>query len=153
MPKNEFWKARTSVGRERLFKTPKDLSTACYEYLQWNSENPLFEMRPFAYQGHVVQDAVPLVRAMTIHGLCTFIGINRKTWFEMRDTRSDLSDVIDDIEQIIYDQKFSAASANLLNANIIARDLGLTDKTDITSGGKQIVNEYHIHPVTTNKGK
>ena len=30
-------------------------------------------------------------------------------------------------------QKFTGASANMLNANIIARDLGLTDKKDLTS--------------------
>ena len=36
------------------------------------------------------------------------------------------------IKQIIRTQKFEGASAGFLNANIIARDLGLTDKQEIT---------------------
>ena len=37
------------------------------------------------------------------------------------------------VEQIIYNQKFAGATAGLMNPNIIARDLGLSDKTDHTS--------------------
>jgi len=36
-------------------------------------------------------------------------------------------------EEVIYNQKFAGAAAGLLNANIIARDLGLSDKKDINS--------------------
>ena len=36
------------------------------------------------------------------------------------------------MEEIIRQQKFEGAAANLLNANIIARDLGLADKAEIT---------------------
>ena len=48
--------------------------------------------------------------------------------------------VIDDIEKIIYRQKFEGAAAGLLNANIIARDLGLRDKQDVdhTSNGESL---------------
>ena len=34
---------------------------------------------------------------------------------------------------MIYEQKFTGAAAGLLNPNIIARDLGLADKTDHAS--------------------
>jgi len=40
------------------------------------------------------------------------------------------STVIADIEAVIKSQKFQGAAAGLLNANIIARDLGLADKSD-----------------------
>jgi hypothetical protein len=33
----------------------------------------------------------------------------------------------------MYEQKFSGAAAGLLNPNIIARDLGLADKSEIAS--------------------
>ena len=50
--------------------------------------------------------------------------------------------VIERIEQTVYSQKFEGAAAGLLNANIIARDLGLADrredKIDVTSGGESI---------------
>ena len=35
---------------------------------------------------------------------------------------------------VIRTQKFEGASAGLLNANIIARDLGLSDKTELEHG-------------------
>ena len=40
--------------------------------------------------------------------------------------------VIREAEEIIRRQKFEGASADLLNANIIARDLGLADKAEFT---------------------
>ncbi len=46
--------------------------------------------------------------------------------------------VITRIKETIFTQKFEGASADLLNANIIARDLGLADKKDITSDGDKI---------------
>ena len=44
----------------------------------------------------------------------------------------DFSKVIRDIKDIIEVQKFEGASAGLLNANIIARDLGLADTKQLT---------------------
>jgi hypothetical protein len=39
-------------------------------------------------------------------------------------------EVITRIDKYIYNQKFEGAAAGFLNPNIIARDLGLADKTD-----------------------
>jgi len=72
------------------------------------------------------------MRAMTIGGLCVFLDINRATWNVWREKRPDLYEVITRAEEIIYQQKFEGASADLLNSNIIARDLGLTDKKDLS---------------------
>lgn len=74
------------------------------------------------------------MRAMTIGGLCIFLDINRGTWNAWRAQEDDYSEVIARAEEIIYDQKFSGAAADLLNPNIIARDLGLRDKTDVDHG-------------------
>ena len=43
--------------------------------------------------------------------------------------------VIEKIESIIRSQKFEGAAADLLNANIIARDLGLKDSSETTHNG------------------
>jgi hypothetical protein len=83
-------------------------------------------MRAFAYQGEVTQEPVAKMRAMTITGLCLFLDITLETWRTYR-ARKDISEVVTRAEQIIYDQKFSGAAADLLNSNIIARDLGLKD--------------------------
>lgn len=129
---NQFWKARSKHGRNRLFASAELLWEACCEYFQWVEDNPLLEMKPFAYQGVVIQEPVAKMRAMTINGLCLFLDIDETTWRAWREV-DDFSMVVSKAEKIIYEQKFTGAAADLLNPNIIARDLGLADKKDIGS--------------------
>lgn len=72
------------------------------------------------------------MRAMTIDGLCLFLDIDVKTWANWR-SQEDFIPVVARAESVIKSQKFAGAAADLLNANIIARDLGLADKQDHTS--------------------
>lgn len=137
---NQFWKARTKHGRDKIFKSAGVLWKACQEYFEWNEENPLIEMKPFAYQGVVTQEPVPRMRAMTISGLCLFLDIDEDTWNLYRQ-REDFIGVITRAEKIIYNQKFQGASADMLNANIIARDLGLVDKKETKHDGSIAIGE------------
>jgi len=127
---NRFWEARSSHGAKPKFDNPDDLWEACVEYFEWNEDNPLMETKGFAFQGVVTKETFPKMRAMTIAGLCLFLDISRKTWDEWRSSRPDLSDIITRSEAVIFKQKFEGASADLLNGNIIARELGLADKQD-----------------------
>lgn len=133
LPGNRFWEARSSAGPKPKFADPESLWDACVEYFEWVEDNPLWEIKAFAYQGTVTQKPVPKMRAMTIGGMCLFLDISHDTWIEWRSSRPDLSEVIARAEAVIRDQKFGGAAADLLNANIIARDLGLADKSDHTS--------------------
>lgn len=128
---NQFWKARTKHGRDKLFASADALWEACCEYFQWVEDNPLWEMKVAQYQGEVVNMPVPKMRAMTIGGLCIFLDVSHETWIQWRKD-DDFSEVIKQSEAIIYNQKLTGAAADLLNANIIARDLGLADKKDVT---------------------
>lgn len=85
-------------------------------------------MKAFSYQGEVTQEPIAKMRAMTITGLTLFLDVTLETWRTYR-MREDLSEVVTRAEQIIYDQKFSGAATDLLNANIIARDLGLKEQS------------------------
>lgn len=127
---NQFWKARTKHGRDRLFADHHALWEACCEYFQWVEDNPLYESETVKYQGYASLIEVPKMRAMTLGGLCLFLDINRGTWNEWRKV-DDFSEVVTRVEEVIYSQKFAGAAADLLNANIIARDLGLADKTEV----------------------
>ena len=126
---NQFWKARTKHGRDKIFSDSDSLWEACCEYFQWVEDNPLFESKAFAYQGVVTQEQVAKMRAMTISGLCIFLDIDDDTW-DLYRKRDDFIGVTNRVESIIYHQKFQGAAADLLNANIISRDLGLADKTE-----------------------
>ena len=124
---NRFWEARSSHGRKPIFSSPEHLWEACCEYFEWNESNPLWETKSYQYQGMPVQDKIPKMRAMTKQGLVIFLDISMECW-ENYKKRDGFIGVTTRVEEIIYDQKFSGAAAEFLNANIIARDLGLADK-------------------------
>ena len=127
---NKFWQMRSSHGRKPIFATADDLETACIEYFEWVEANPLYSAEAFAYQGVVTIEPIAKMRAMTMSGLCIFLDIDRTTWADYA-AREDFIPVTTRAEEIIRTQKFEGASAGLLNANIIARDLGLADKSEV----------------------
>lgn len=127
---NRFWEARSSHGRNPKFESPEVLWEACCEYFTWVEEHPLWVMKAFSYQGEVTQEPIAKMRAMTLTGLCLFLDIADETWRRFR-ADEDFCGVTTRAEKVIYDQKFSGAAADLLNANIIARDLGLKEQSQV----------------------
>lgn len=138
---NQFWKLRSRHGRDKLFKTPELLWEAACEYFKWCDENPLMETKPFHAVGIITEAKIPHLRAYTIEGLLLYIHASSSylRQFKMAAKEGnvvngeDFLTVINQIEKTIYDQQFSGASANMLNPLIIARNLGLSDKKDLTS--------------------
>jgi len=104
---------------------------AASEYFEWVETNPLWEGKVAQYEGCPVEMQIPKMRAMTLVGLARFLHIDRDTWYAYA-RHSDFSDICKVIEDIIYDQKFVGATAGLLNASIIQRDLGLVDKKELS---------------------
>ncbi len=127
------WLAVSTIGRNPIFPDPETLWNACNEYFTWVKANPLLEEKVFCHQGVITTHSSPKMRAMTITGMCLFLDISDDTWAKYRE-RPAFIGVCTRAERIIYDQKFSGAAAELLNPAIIARDLGLADKQDVTGG-------------------
>lgn len=126
---NRFWEKRSSVGRNPTFSCPSELWSAACEYFAWCEDHPLSETKAFAFQGIITKTELPKMRAMTLGGLCLFLDIAKQTLYNYKkNPDSGFLEVITRIEETIYQQKFSGAAADLLNANIIARDLGLAEK-------------------------
>lgn len=154
---NEFWKARSSHGAVRKFKTAKQLEKACCDYFDWASANPLEEEKLFAYEGKVFPGTASKMRPFTLSGLSLFLGISQQSWRDWRNPghdnyREDLAPVIAWAETVIWTQKFEGAAAGLLNANIISRDLGLADKSELSGpeGGaipmKHVIERRVVRP-------
>ena len=140
---NRFWEQRSSHGRKPIFETPEQLWDAACEYFEWVEDNPLSEMKAFSYQGEIIKTDIPKMRAMTESGLCLFLDIGVSTLHDYKKNK-DFSEVISRIEKVIFTQKFEGAAADMLNANIISRELGLSDKTQIEQSG----GLTHNHNVT-----
>lgn len=137
---NKFWMLRSRHGIEALFTVPSKLWEAAVEYFDWADENTLTATE---FNGKdAIECEVPKMRAMTIKGLCLYLGVHDKYFFEFRDRwtknktkkdaklRTEFLAVIARIEQVIFVQKFEGAAAGLLSHAIIARELGLVDKTE-----------------------
>ena len=98
---------------------------AALEYFEWNHNNPL--EKAVVYQGEVSSKPEPVMRAMTVKGLCIFWDVNADYLTDFVDNLNmdteegkDFSRIVKKIRQIIDTQKFEGASAGLLNPNIIA---------------------------------
>lgn len=154
---NKFWEQRASHGRDTLFASPELLWEAAVEYFKWCDDNPMIE---YDYRG---KDATPVEIKKpipyTMQGLCFYLDCNvfyfnqfekaikeRKAEGKSKDTDEGFSLVISRIRDFMFNQKLSGAAAGLFNANIIARELGLSDKQTLSNdpenpfeGGNQVV--------------
>jgi hypothetical protein len=146
---NQFWKLRSKHGRDKIFSTPQILEEECEAYLIVTSERKWIKTE---FNGKdAVKCEVPTETPFTLTGLFVYLDIDRKTWDLYRD-REDFIPVITRIEQIIFTQKFEGAAVGAFNANIIARDLGLTDKKELEHKGiPETKVTYEIAPETTDE--
>jgi hypothetical protein len=131
---NRFWLARTTYGRDKLFTSPEILRRACIEYFDYNENNPIMIAETVKFMGSASITEVPTMSPLTVGALCLFLNIDYKTWrnYATGEGYEDYFQVCEWAENVIRHQKFSGACAGVFNASIIARDLGLADKREIT---------------------
>ena len=147
---NEYYLLRTKDGRDKQYKKPENLVEACNEYFTFCLGNPLIEVeqsrsRKSKKELEITEDSIkvedtglielPKMRPFTLEGLCNFIDLSVEG-FKLYEKRKDFVGVTTRVRQIIYNQKFEGAAAGFLNANIIARDLGLRNVNSNEHTGK-----------------
>lgn len=138
---NQYWKLRKpeNAGRNKIFKTPNDLLQKAYEYFQWIDDNPFETVSTTTTNNNLGMSVTEKKdvhrRPYTWSGFYVFAGVFS---IEAYRERKDYSEVIKEIDDIIFTQKFEGATAGLFNSNIIARDLGLRDSKDLTTNGKEL---------------
>ena len=146
---NRFWELRSKHGRDKLFATPSLLWDAACEYFQWCADHPWMRMEQskatkaslvVKTAGGEVSDissqdppnltALPTDRPLTLSGLCLYLDCAESYFrvFKMN-CSDDFLTVVTRIEHVIETQQFEGATVGAYNANIIARKLGLTDKS------------------------
>lgn len=128
---NQFWKLRSKHGRDKLFETPELLWEAASEYFEST------DSRKWVKKDWVGKDAFEVERETetpyTLSGMCLYFDCSREWWNKFKNSeRPEFLQVITRIENIIFTQKFEGAAVGAFNANIIARDLGLSDKSELS---------------------
>jgi len=129
------WLVSSKMGRPIIFSQTEMLLEAAKEYFNWCDVHPLYEYRIAIEKSMPKVVRVPRIRVYTIHGLCMYCNATSVFWKDFKNSiasnNQNFSLVIQFIEDVIYRQKFEAAACDLLNANIIGRDLGLADSIRI----------------------
>lgn len=134
---NQFWKVRSSHGVEAIFTEPDKMWDSACEYFEWVDDNPWEKVETRTKVNGEEYTTTPTERPYTIGGLCVFLGVHTKYLNNFKTTKTyienkDFADIITRIEEIIYTQKFEGAAVGAFNATIMSRELGLTDKQEIT---------------------
>lgn len=136
---NQFWLLRSKHGRDKLFSSPKLLWDAACEYFQWCKDHPITANQAVKAGDHFGEQVmVDLDRPFTISGLCIYLDCDEDTLNNYGSNKDykDYFGVVSKIKRIIYTQKFEGAAVGIFNANIIARDLGLSDLTKTEHSGE-----------------
>jgi hypothetical protein len=147
---NKFWELRSKHGRDKLFTTPELLWEAACEYFDWCRDNPWNKADVIRGGDNAGQAlSIPTARPFTLTALALYFDASEAYWRKFKSDcikadNQDFVSVITRIEQTIYTQKFEGAAVGAFNANIIARDLGLKEHTDISTLGEKIETQQPI---------
>lgn len=138
----EMWRqALPKLGRPYDFPTGPDLLAAWVDYFKYNDTNPVYKVdaiRSGDRVGELVY--VPIKRPYSETGFCAFHGkgINFIRQLELNiigkddDNSKELSLVLTWARNLCYADKIDGATAGVYNPIIVARDLGLKEKTENT---------------------
>lgn len=145
---NQFWKLRSKHGRDKIFSTPELLWQAACEYFHWCDTHPWKRVEQSKSAGKPVKHKngkvsfppatfeLPTQRPYTLTGFALYVDASKNFWQEFKKAgHEDFLGVISRIEDVIYTNKFEGAAVGAFNANIIARDIGLADKQEVTGAG------------------
>jgi hypothetical protein len=167
---NQFWKLRSKHGRDAIFTDPTVLWEEASKYFNWVDAHPWYkvEQSKKPYQDKtgnwITVTKVPTARPYTIQGLCRYLSCNSKWFNEFEDSiarrladkddeaAKDFSEILHTLREIIYQQKFEGAAVGAFNWAIIARDLSLKEKSEVTGEGGTPLNPpavVNIHPVAS----
>lgn len=165
---NQFWKLRSKHGRDAVFTDPEKLREAAGEYFQWCVDNPLKEeviqkVKVSRDQEEIKNVTLNKMRVFQLRGLCIYLDVNTGYFNDFeRNLKTnkklsvkevqDFSLVITHIREVIANQKFEGAASGFFQQNIIARDLGLSDKKELdhTSKGEPITGMKIINQPSKN---
>lgn len=134
---NIDWTRAKKVGKPKAFKSAQHMWNLAVEYFKSVDDNPIIK-KDFVKGGEMAGMSIdiPLHRPYTWAGFSAFLylkGVIQKLddYKQNTDNRySEYSEVVHAIDTIMKAQKFEGAAAGIFATNIIARDLGLAEKTE-----------------------
>ena len=128
------------MPKQKHIETPEDMWQLFVEFRKWCKDNPRYQYQLSYKTGEPVP--VPLERPLTMVGFRSWAAEKHKSvedYFANTDGRySSFTTICSRISDEIRDDQIKGGMVGQFNASITQRLNGLTEKTDITSGGQSI---------------
>lgn len=141
---SDFCTETETVPMQR-FKTPLELWKSAVEYFKWTEATPWQYHKAVKMKNddveYIEQYSVPRPRYMSIVGLSSFAKTTRMTFNRYENGKMDhtcigpgftFSETVEIIQTIMREQKMSGAASGIFSAAIVARDIGLVDKQEVS---------------------
>ena len=138
---NQYYKYRKKHGRDRIIKDPDELLELSQKYFEkCLSEN--LQIKSTDPRGETITEKPKVFQK---HELAHFCGIAQwRTINDLKKVSNDFLQVVTYIELTIRNQKMQWGFVGVFNSNIVARDLGLKDSTDVTTQGDKIQSQFIV---------
>jgi hypothetical protein len=121
------------VGRPPKYETPEELWEDVVKYFTYIDENPFLVESTMVGDKGTIDKTESKKRPYTWEGLYAFLSIESLDRYK---GKADFVGILKHIGNAMYSQKFEGASSGLFNPMIIARDLHLKDRSDVTTDDK-----------------
>ena len=120
---NQYWKARKTHGKKKIFRSPESLLNEAYDYFQWCVDNPLHRTMYSKYRGKTIKWQTTELNCVSIGGLCLHLGISRQTFlnYSSKEAYRDYFEVCEHIADLIYMKQFMRAAVGHIKPCVIAR--------------------------------
>lgn len=163
---------RKKFGR-KAFESADHLYRRALEYFQWCDTHPMYRTEQLKKPGPPLKMPdgstvpgetlveIPLKRPYTMGGLCIYLGVHSSYFRNFESKRregraptakyipiggddEEFLEVIDFIKESVYTQQYEGAVAGQFQANIVARGIGLADKTEIDQRTTEVKEVFKI---------
>lgn len=116
-------------SRKKVYLTADDFLADCVKYFEWATQTPIMTEKATVASGDVIRYDEKKLRVFTKKGLALHLGI---TTSKLASLMQQFPEVGEIIEQVIYVQKFENAAVGVLNSTMMAKDLGIAEKQEIS---------------------
>lgn len=133
---NTLWQlsAKKILDGRRSFQWPHELLTELVNFFNWIHDNPLQEAKLTSFQGSSAIENIPRMRAVTQQSMWLYCGISRAKWgkYRLGNDLEGFQEVVEWAEDMMHTINFEGGASGLLNAMLVARQLGLAERTELT---------------------
>ncbi len=125
---NKLWLAGKPKDKESVYDGPALWEVAC-EYFEWCTETPVTEMRHSRSEIQTLE----LPRIFSVDGFLLFASLSTRAWEDHCKAGSPSEFYATNINHTIRCQKFENAAVKTMDPTLIAKDLGLANRSVTTT--------------------